>query len=275
MRFLLALGLLVAVAVPAFSQAKAGDKVTVTVESSIDLEINVRDGSGTGESLRLLSLGRRETFEQEVLAAQEGMATQARIRVVSSTLQRSGTDIILEDKPTAIAGQTYTATRGPAGWVARDEEGGAAPAEGASLGAWNDAGRLLPKTGLVANGQWDVDAAQLVGLISPAGVREAGGKLSCTCQSLEGNKAAVLFTGAIAGKGKDDAMVTLNVAAGRLEYDLSKGRPTFFSISGSFESLLSIEDVYRKPGADSVEERRKIGEIQVKSKKLSVSFTFN
>ncbi len=272
MRFCLALGLFVASAAPAASQAKGGDSATVSVESSIDLEIQVRDGSG--EVTRLLSLVRRETFEQEVLAAAEGLASSVRVKVVSSTLQKSGTDVLLEDKPTALQGQTYISTRGASGWVAKDDTGGAAPAGGATLGAWNDAGRLLPKTGLTANVQWDVEATQVVALITPAGVKEATGKLSCTCQSLEGNKASVVFSGLVTGRGKDDAQVTLTIKTGRLEYDLSKGRPTMLSISGSFESILSIEDVYRKPGVDSTEERRKIGEIAIRSRKLEAVFTF-
>lgn len=272
MRLCLALGLLAALAPPAASQAKAGDKATLTVESSMDLEIQVRDGSG--EATRFLNLLRRETFEQEVLAADEGMASRVRVRVVSSTLQRSGTDVLLEDKPTALQGQTYEAARGQAGWMAKDSEGGAAPAEGAALGAWNDAGRLLPRTGLAANAQWDVDAAKVMTLITPAGVREAAGKLSCTCQALEGNKASIVFNGALTGKGKNDAQVTFTVKTGRLEYDLSKGRPSMLSLSGSFESVLSVEDVYRKPGVEFVEERRKIGEIQVRSRKLEAIFTF-
>jgi hypothetical protein len=240
----------------------------------MDLEIQVRDGSTTGENTRLLSLVRRETFDQELLAAVDGQANSVRIKVVSSTLQKSGSDTPLEEKPTALAGQTYTSMRGQTGWVAKDTDGGAAPADGATLGAWNDAGRLLPKTGLAANGQWDVDSAQVIALMAPASVKEAAGKLSCTCQSLEGGKASVLFNGSITGRGRDDAQVTLTIKTGRMEYDLSKGRPTMLSVSGSFESILSIEDVYRKPGIDSLEERRKIGEIAVRSRKFEAIFTF-
>jgi hypothetical protein len=271
MRLVLALGLVAAAVAPALSQVKAGDTATVSVESSIDLEIQVRDGSG--EVTRLLSLVRRETFEQEVLAVAETQATSVRIRVVSSTLQKSGTDAPLEEKATALSGQTYTSVRGQSGWIARDPDGGAAPAEGSGLGTWNDAGRLLPKAGLAAGGQWDIDAAQISALVSPSGLKEAAGKLTCTCQALEGNKASIVFSGQITGKGKDDAQVTLILKTGRLEYDLSKGRPTMLSVSGSYESLLTVEDVYRKPNEEN-EERRKIGEVLVKSRKLEAIFTF-
>jgi hypothetical protein len=272
MRLALIVGLMAAVSAPAWTQAKAGDKAMVDVQSTLELDIAVRDGSGPGETLRFLSLVRRETFEQEVLTVADGLPSSVRIKVASSTLQKSGTDTLLEEKSTALAGQTYTSMRGQGGWMAKDADGGAAPAEGAALGAWNDAGRLLPKTGLQAGGQWEVDAADAVALLSPAGVREAGGKLSCTCKALDANKASITFTGSLTGKAKNDARVTLAINTGVMEYDLSKGRPTNFSISGSFESLLSVEDEYRKPGAEGQVEKRKVGEIAVKSRKLTTSF---
>ena len=274
MRLALAFGLFAAVALPAFPQAKAGDKAMVSVESTIDLEITVRDGRA-GENQRDLSLVRRETFEQEVLAADGGLASSVRLKVVSSTLQKSGTDTLLEEKSTPLAGQTYTCLREQGAWIAKDAENGPAPAEGAALGAWNDAGRLLPKSGLAAGGQWEVEAADVLALISPAGVREATGKLACTCKSLDGTKASISFTGGLTGKARNDARVTLTINAGVMEYDLSKGRLTTLSISGSFESNLSVEDEYRKPGVEGQIEKRKVGEISVKSRKLTASFVIN
>ena len=48
-------------------QANAGDRMTVGVESVLDLEITVRDG--VGENRRLLSLVRKEKFSQEPVVA--------------------------------------------------------------------------------------------------------------------------------------------------------------------------------------------------------------
>ena len=273
MRLLFALGLVAAFAAPAFPQARAGDKTTVSVESTMDVEIFVRDGSGAGEITKRLNLVRRETFEQEVLAAAEGLASSVRVKVVASTLQKSGSDTRLEEKATALVDQTYTSTRGPSGWIAVDSNGGAAPADGAALGAWNDAGWLLPKDGPKAGGQWDVEAAQVAALISPTGLREPAGKLSCSCRAVEGGKASLTFSGSIWGKGKDDVQIKVTIKTGMMEYDLGKGRPTMLSMSGSYESMLSIEDVIRKPN-ENIEERQKIGEIQVKSRKLEVKFDF-
>lgn len=273
MRLLFTLGLLAAAAAPAVSQAKAGDRTTVSVESAIDVEIFVRDGSGAGEVKKLLNLVRRETFEQEVLAVADGAASSVRIKVVASTLQKSGSDTRLEEKPTALVDQTYTSTRGPSGWAAVDSTGGAAPADGAMLGAWNDAGWLLPKDGPKAGAQWDVEAAKVASLISPTGLREIAGKFSCTCRGVEGGKASIVFSGSLSGKGKDDVQVKVTVKTATMEYDLSKGRPAMILLSGSFESILNIEEVSRKPN-ENIEERQKIGEIQVKSRKLEAKFDF-
>jgi hypothetical protein len=273
MRLLVALGLFVAAAAPAFPQAKAGDRTTVSVESTMDVEIFVRDGSGVGEITKRLNLVRRETFEQEVLAVADGLASSVRVKVVASMLQKSGSDTRLEEKPTALVDQTYTSTRGPSGWIAVDSNGGAAPADGSALGGWNDAGWLLPKDGPKAGGTWDVEADKVAALISPTGLREPAGKLSCTCRAVEGGMASISFTGSISGKGKDDVQIKVTVKTGIMEYDLAKGRPAMLSMSGSFDSMLSIEDVTRKPN-ENIEERQKIGEIQVKSRKLEVKLDF-
>jgi hypothetical protein len=274
MHLVAAVGILVGWASPAVCQAKAGDRTTISVESTMDVEIMVRDGSGAGEIKKLLNLLRRETFEQEALAVTDGMVSSARIKVLSSTLQKSGSDTRLEENPTALADQTYTSTRGTWGWAAVDSDGGAAPAEGATLGAWNDAGWLVPKEGPKAGAQWDVEAAKLAALISPAGLREASGKITCTCRGVEGSRASIVFAGSLSGKGaRDDTQIKVTIKAGILEYDLAKGRPVMVSLSGSYDSILSIEDVSRKPN-ENVEERQKIGEIQVRSRKLEAKFDF-
>jgi hypothetical protein len=274
MRLLVSLGLLAAWAAPAVSQAKAGDRTTVSVESTMDVEIMVRDGSGAGEIKKLLNLVRRETFEQEVLALSDGMPSSVRIKVVASTLQKSGSDTRLEENPTPLADQTYTSTRGIWGWAAVDSSGGSAPADGAALGAWNDAGWLLPKDGPKAGDHWDVESAKVAAMISPSGLREASGKLSCTCRAVEGGRASVAFSGSISGKGpRDETLIKVTVKTGTLEYDLSKGRPAMLSLSGSYDSMLSIEEVSRRPN-ENIEERQKIGEIQVRSRKLEAKFDF-
>src|SRR5579864_8975235 len=109
---------------------------TVTFDSSLELETVIRDGKG--ESTRLLTLNRKEKFRQHKVDAKS-----VKIDCLSSTLQKSGSDILIEEKPTPLAGQSYVATLTEAGWVASDPDGGAPPAEGQSLGAWNGVGALL------------------------------------------------------------------------------------------------------------------------------------
>lgn len=247
---------------------------TVTFDSSLELETVVRDGKG--ESTRLLTFNRKEKFRQRKVDAKS-----VKIECLSSTLQKSGSDILIEEKPTPLAGQTYIASRTEAGWVTSDPDGGAPPAEGQSLGSWNGAGALLPANGEVKAGdKWTVEAKDVLPLIFPTSIREATGKLECSCESVEGGKAGVVFTGAITGKSKDDmqAQITLTIKTGRLTYDLAKKAPASLLFSGAFESNMDIVDVVRKPGTGTVigneEERRKIGEISIKSRKLEMSLTF-
>ena len=54
------------------------------------------------------------------------------------------------------------------------------------------------------------------------------------------------------------------------------GLITVLAVSGSIESGLDQVEVYRKPAQAGIveEERRKVGEIAVKSAKLEVTITF-
>jgi hypothetical protein len=111
-------------------------------------------------------------------------------------------------------------------------------------------------------------------------MREGTGKVECVCESADGGKANVIFTGAITGKGRDEGQttVTLTVKSGRLTYDLANKRPVNLMLSGSFEALTDMVDVVRKAGTgtsvNNDEERRKVGEISVKSHKLEAILTF-
>ena len=257
-------------------QAAVGQTSTVNVESSVDMEILVRDG--LGENRRVLSLVRKEKFAQEVTELAEGKARSVKVKVLGSTLQRSGTDMPIEVKPTALAGQVFASTRTGEGWTARDSTGGAPPIEAMNLGAWNEAHRLLPKDAPTAGAAWQVDGRDFLPVFYPMGLAEAVGKLECVCEAVDGGRATITFKGQIQGRAKDEAVTKLavDVKAGRLVYDLAKNHPVSLSVSGSIESGLDQVEVYRKPAAAGVieEERRKVGEISVKSAKLEVTITF-
>lgn len=248
---------------------------TITIESSVELETVVRDGKG--ESTRLLTLNRKDKFKQTKVDAKS-----VRVEVLTSALQKSGSDTPIEEKNTALAGQSYVSSKTDAGWVAADADGGSPPVEGRNLGAWNSLSGLLPAGGEPKPGdKWTVESRDLLPLIFPTAIKEATGKLECACESVDGGKAMVTFSGAINGKGKDDhnqAQITLTIKSGRLIYDLGKKAPSSLLMTGSFESQTDIVDVLRKPGTGlkvgNEEERRKIGEISVKTKKLEMSLTF-
>jgi hypothetical protein len=250
------------------------EKTTVTFGSTLELETVVRDGKG--ESTRLLNLARREKFVQTSVDPKT-----VKIECQSSLLQKSGTDTPIEEKPTALAGRTFLATRNDTGWSVRDQDGQAPPNEGVNLGAWNDIGRLLPPSGEVKAGdRWTVEAKELLALVFPTAIQDAAGKFECTCESADGGKANVVFTGQISGKGKEDGSgaVTFAVKTGRLTYDLGKKRAASLLLSGSFEATRDMLDVVRKPGTGTnignEEDRRKVGEITVRSHKLEVEVSF-
>ncbi len=247
---------------------------TITVESSVEFETVVQDGKG--ESKRQLTLNRKEKFKQTKVDAKT-----VRIEVLSSTLQKSGSDTPLEEKATSLAGQSYVSSKTETGWVPADADGGSPPAEGRSLGAWNNLSTLLPAGGdPKAGDKWTVESKELLALVFPTAIRDASGKLECVCESADGGKAVVTFAGSISGKGKDvnQAEITLTIKSGRLTYDLGKKAPAALLMSGGFELKTDIADVLRKPGTgvsvNNEEERRKIGEITVKSQKLELALTF-
>jgi hypothetical protein len=70
----------------------------------------------------------------------------------------------------------------------------------------------------------------------------------------------------------------MSVKTGRLVYDFGKKRPAQLMLQGSFEATSDMVDVVRKPGTggnvNNEEERRKVGEISVKSNKLDASISF-
>jgi hypothetical protein len=247
---------------------------TVTVESSLELETVVRDGKG--EATQRLTLNRKEKFKQTKVDAKT-----VRIECLVSTLQKSGSNTPIEEKATALAGQTYVSSKTETGWVPADADGGSPPAEGRSLGAWNNLSSLLPAGGEPKSGdKWTIESKELLALVFPTAIREASGKLECACESVDGGKAVVTFSGTITGKGKEESQtqISLAIKSGRLTYDLGKKAPSGLLMSGAFETSTDIVDVLRKPGTGNKvgneEERRKVGEISAKSQKLEMALTF-
>lgn len=275
MRWFLVLSLLIPTFADARQDGAAGEKLSITFESSVELETIVRDGKG--ETTRRLDLNRREKFAQVRMDPKT-----YKVECLSSSLQKSGTDTPIEEKATPLAGKAYFSTKTEQGWVVKDADGGAPPAEGANLGAWNDVTVLLPAGGAEPKpgDKWVVEGKDLLGVIVHAALREGAGKVECVCEAVDGGKATILFNGQIAGKGKDDGQTsfTLTIKTGRLTYDIGKKKPASIVMSGGFESMTDMVDIVRKPGTGAnvgnEEERRKIGEIAVKSLKLETMISF-
>jgi hypothetical protein len=274
MRWLIALTMFAAPLATSTDAQQAGEKTSIAFESALELEIVVRDGKG--ETTRLLNLNRREKFSQTRIDART-----VKVECLASSLQRSGTDTPVEEKATALSGHAFLATKTEAGWAVKDVEGGAPPNEGQNLGAWNDVSQLLPPAGAEPKQgeKWAVEAKDLMALIFPASLREATGKLECACESVEGGKANIIFSGQVTGKGKEEGQtVSMSVKTGRLVYDFGKKRPAQLMLQGSFEATSDMVDVVRKPGTggkvNNEEDRRKVGEISVKSNKLDASISF-
>ena len=275
MRWLIALTMLAAPLATSTEARQAGETTSISFDSALELEIVVRDGKG--ESTRLLNLNRREKFTQTRVDART-----VRVNCLSSVVQRSGTDTPVEEKSTGLSGHTYVATKTENGWTVKNTEGGAPPNEGQNLGAWNDVAQLLPPGGAEPKQgeKWNVEAKDLLNLIFPSSMREGTGKIECACESIEGGKANIVFNGQLTGKGKEEtgSSVSLTVKTGRLVYDFGKKRPAQLMVQGSYESTSDMVDVVRRPGTggavNNEEERRKVGEISIKSNKLDASISF-
>ena len=275
MRWFIALTMLAAPLATSTEARQEGEKTSIGFESALELEIVVRDGKG--ETTRLLNLNRREKFIQSRVDART-----VKIDCLSSMVQKSGTDTPVEEKSTGLAGHSYVATKTENGWTVKNSEGGAPPNEGANLGAWNDVSQLLPPGGAEPKQgeKWTVEAKDLLSMLFPAAMREGTGKIECACESLEGGKANIVFNGQLTGKGREEtgSSVSMTVKTGRLVYDFGKKKPAQLMLQGSFESTTDMVDIVRKPGTggtvNNEEERRKVGEISVKSNKLDASISF-
>jgi hypothetical protein len=275
MRWLIALLFLAPQDAKLEPKAVVGEKATVSVDSTLDLEILVRDGEG--ESTRFLSVVRREKFTQEVTRVADGAPAALAIACVSSTLQRSGTNLALGTSTTPLAGKSFVGVRSPQGWIVKDQEGKGVPDEGRSLGAWNEYVRLLPRGAVKTNDVWKVDGREVAELLFPPGTTEVAGALECSLESMSGGRATILIKGAIEGRAKDETILALALSGSRLVFDTRSGKAQLLAINGSLETKRTIAEAY--PRAEDgregkKDESRKIGEILSRSRKLEVSFIF-
>lgn len=259
------------IAVVLFAQAAAGGKMTVSVESSLELEILIKDGNG--ETTRHLNVSRREKFAQETTAQAEGQPTAVKIKCLSSRVQKEGSFLVPSDQPSALHERSFTAVRTVAGWSVKSDDGNPVPGDGVALGSWNDAARVLSKAGVQANDAWTVDGATAAPLLYGQGLENAAGILRLRCESISEGKASISFTGALEGRGKDGSIVSMTVTSGLFVVDVAGGRPSTLNVTAAVESRREIIELYRKPGSLE-DEKRKVGEITARSKRMQVAFQF-
>ncbi len=248
-----------------------GDRLTVSVQSSVDVDILVRDGEG--ESTKLLSIVRRERFTQEVTGAAGGVAESLRIQCHASTIQKVGTGIPLKETNTDLAGKTFIVARTGSGWKVSATDGHGVPSSAGSLGAWNELMRLLPREGAQQGGTWRVASKDLAGLILLDPVSELAGSLDCACESVADGKVTVSFKGSIDCRGADESNIKVTIASGKAVFDAARARPLSVMISGGLEITKDVVDISKKPG-QLEDVKTKVGEIVTRSKKLEVSFVF-
>ena len=248
-----------------------GDKSIIQIDSTLVLDITVLDGNGKSE--RKLTVERSERFAQEVLSVAEGRPNAVKIKCESSIIQKSGL-APFEQTDSPLSGRTYTATFREKGWEVRDANGTPPPASGQALGTWNDVSRLLPDEKLKTGAKWEVPVGEIAALIFPSGLVEGKGRIDCSCRALSGGRATIAFEGEITeGKALDSSLVNMSFK-GDFVYDVGAGRPISLSVKeGSITILREIIEEYRRPNENTIE-RIKVGDVSIKSRQLSVDFTF-
>ena len=68
--------------------------------------------------------------------------------------------------------------------------------------------------------------------------------------------------------------MAFEITSGRMVYDVDRSRPVSLQLAGSLETVNAQEDVIRKPNTVNQEERVKIGEILLKSRRLEALIEF-
>lgn len=271
MRWLIVVALLAQEPVKFETKVAAGDSMKISIQSSLEVEILVKDG--VGETTKTFIVVRKDALRQEVTGVSNGLPESLKIKCDSSVIQESGTALQLSERATEMAGKTFLVSRAASGWSVKCLDGSAPPAEARALGAWNELVKLLPKDGARQGDSWKIPAREISALIQASSAAEPGGTIDCTCESVADNKIALGFKGTIDCKGPQDSTITLKIENGRAVFDAGKGRPLSVSLTAALESARDVAVNVPKLG-QLQDEKQKVGEIHTRSKKLEVNFTF-
>jgi hypothetical protein len=246
-----------------------GHSSEVRVESALDLDIVSKELGGT-ETLRNSSRVRTEKFTQTVTEAPDAKTRVYKVACASSTLQRSGTNLPVQTDKTSLDGRTFWVTRGTNGSI-KSETGEAAGADAASLGSWEDYGKLLPKTEVKSGDSWAVE--DLSALFSAGNLKESRNDVKGRLDSVAGDNATLSFTGSVSGTTDEGYALTLTIVECRMVFDKAKGRPSSFDFKGSLEASKKVVQGYIPPGGHKPREET-VGEAKITSKKFTVSVTY-
>jgi hypothetical protein len=250
----------------------AGDRTEIKIESTFELDIVSTSDQDAQSSTRQLSYVRTLECSQVVQSVDNGIPT-LRVSILQAKLQRSGTNIAPVTETSEIENQAYVISRSDKGRVVKSESGAPAPADAGGLGAWEDFSALLPKDGPKEGAAWKIDAAAIASLVSIPDLPAPAGTFEAKMESLADGKATVVFSGSLEGKTAKGFATKLKVTEGRLVFDMAKGRPASFSVTGSLEAAKDIlQKVSRQKELRQVEER--VGEVKVTSRKLEVKAEF-
>jgi hypothetical protein len=251
-----------------------GDRSEIKIESTFELDIvSSSDQDPDAKVTRQLTYARTLECSQVVQSVAENGVPTLRVSVSTARLQRSGTNIAPVTETSEIESQSYIVTKTDKGRVVKAESGDVAPLDASGLGAWEDFSALLPKDEPKEGATWTVDAAAIAAIVSIPDLPTPTGTIEAKVESIADGKTTVLFTGSLEGKTVKGFDTKLKVSEGRLVFDMAKGRPASFSVTGSLEATKDItQKVSRQKELRQVDE--KVGSVTVTSRKLEVRAEF-
>lgn len=254
-----------------FSGRSVGEKITISIEASMELDLITRDVEGDGPA-RHIHVSRQEKFVEEVMEIADGRAIKLKVTCSASTLQRSSSGSASSTKESSpVEGKTFIVDCGSLPAKVTREDGSPAPAEALFLGGWENCLDLLPGRGLKPGEEWKVSGKKIITLALASKIVEPQGELSCTMP--DGSQPRIAFTGEVRGKTGESFSIRLEVIKGELVWDPEKKQPRSVEISGTLE--LAQDIIYRdRRLGQLLDEERKVGEIRGKSQRFDLRILF-
>lgn len=233
-------------------EAALGQKAVVKRTAEFQAEIK----STSAESkVHSVSISVEEEFEQS------GAANELTVACTRCVVKRDGVAT-----KSAHEGKKFKLVRNDQGIKVLGEDN--KPAEGAEgVGDWVDLEKLLPGQEVAIGDSWKVKANGFA-----AGVPVAEIEYTCKLETVEGEAAHILVTGAASG---DQPTMKYEIKlTGVLVVNTGKKRIESYVVNGSMWSTETHFKV-EKDLNSGVEKKRKVGTIEVTSKKLTASISLS